>query len=81
MRELPEVISELLPNIPDDYDGLRYSLKSIAESATYSPPEGQGMWWWQAASMLDYYVPTPTSPWQLKVVEIFNGPQTAKKTP
>lgn len=73
MRELGNVIDEILSHIPLEHEGLISHLKSYKESSLYAPPEGQGIWWRHTALTLYEIIPVPTEPWELRVAEIFNG--------
>lgn len=75
MRYLPDVIKEMLSEIPSDKESLIASLEDIMDSASYAPPEGAGLWWRQGAAVLmeELGAEPPMSGWQGKVVDIWMG--------
>ena len=77
-RYLPEIVDQLLEFIPEveEYTSLKQQLKSLATSASYSPPEDQGRWWRHVAQVLYHSIGEPKEDWQIKLANLFNGKET-----
>jgi hypothetical protein len=73
MRNLPNVIDQMLSEIPSGEVSLRAGLEDIIDSVMYSSPEGIGMWWRSTAELLheEFGNHPPDDGWQGKVVDIW----------
>ena len=74
MRNIKEVIDQMLGVIPIDKDRLRVILKRHKESASLAPPEGQYLWWQETQLVLNEEIDITKQPfneWQQKVFDIW----------
>lgn len=77
MRDIAEVIDQMLVVIPADKESLRARLDSVKKSAFFTAPELAGNNWHSVAGILEGEIGEPLEPWQKEVAAIFNGPQEA----
>ena len=74
MRYLPNVINEMLLEIPESYNNLREELISVRQSGLYTAPEIMHLQWIKAAEALNIHLPfPPKESWQARVGAIFAG--------
>lgn len=75
MRQLTDVIHQILVIIPAEEEELIAGLHRIRDSALFSPPESQGMWWREAAEHLVSFFPTENRflAWHHQVANIWSG--------
>lgn len=76
MRNLCEVIDQMLAVIPEDQTELRASLKNHKQSAEFAPPEMISIHWNNVGDTLYYYVFSnfyPEIGWQEKIERIWTG--------
>jgi hypothetical protein len=71
MRELNEVIEQILAEVPSDQEALVARLKSVHSSAMTAAPEMMPMWWRETAQLLSENLPMLEKEWQNKVYEIW----------
>lgn len=81
MRQLPEVLRDLLTVIPASRSDLRGSLSDHLASARYCAPEQVGFWWNEVGRTLNEMVGEPVEDWQKRVQEIFSGAPIEKPAP
>ena len=73
MRNLPDVIEQMLFEIPTGEVSLRNGLEDIIDSIMYCSPEAIGVWWANIAGLLheEFGDRPPDDGWQGKVVDIW----------
>ena len=73
MRYLPEVLHQVLQEIPDTEELFIAELLDIQDSASYSAPEGMGLWWREANEVINEHIEFTEDPtgWQKAVVDIW----------
>lgn len=74
MRDLSEVIEEMLSIVPNTEERLIGRLKDNLESALYSAPEVIGRWWNEVYHTLteELFDGNINMDWKLKVLSIFS---------
>jgi len=76
MRNILEVIDQILNQIPQDFDDKIYltqELQSIRESYIYSSPEGANYWWLQISHTLITFLKKPDTDWKKNILNLFSG--------
>lgn len=73
MRNLVEVIDNIIEEIPFTEGQLLDRLQDQKNSICYAAPEMIGFWWNQVADTLWDEIGEPTLDWQIKVAKIFSG--------
>lgn len=72
-RNLKDVITNILNEIPDSEVDLISQLKDNRDSVTFSAPEMLPLWWGEVQSSLLSYLPeVPNEEWQFKILSIFS---------
>jgi len=75
-RELSEVIENMIKEVPKEGHFLKVALEATRSSATYSSPEGMGMFWLETAGHLKDWFGTRTpdtfTDWEKRMIEVFN---------
>lgn len=73
MRNLYNVLGEILEQVPPEEQDLIASLKSIRSSAICAAPEWMFRHWREVGDSFSYYIGEPKLEWHFKVAEIFKG--------
>ena len=73
MRNIVDVVDQILLVIPKEEHSFRAELKSLRSSALYAAPESTKMWWSEFQRIINDYLPHPNKceDWQLHVGSIF----------
>lgn len=72
MRNLSEVIEEMLAVVPAEQIDLRDRLKATKQSSLYAAPEMRQTFWHECRDHLVSYVGKPKEEWQKQVASIFS---------
>jgi hypothetical protein len=72
MRNLSDVIDQLLTVIPSDHDVVP-ELKSIQQSAKFAAPEMLRNFWILTADALQEHLGPPDADWKREVQRLFKG--------
>ncbi len=77
MRNIVDVVDQMLLLLPYDESAFRAELHSLRQSALYAAPETTRMWWAEFQRIINDYLPHPDecSDWQLHIGNIFMGKQ------
>lgn len=73
MRNICDVIDEMVLFIPENENSLVRQLEKLRYSASFSAPEMQSFWWNEVASVLENYIPDIDEEWKIQIGIIFNG--------
>ena len=78
MRELYDVIGQMLKVVPKEEEEIIAVLTDNQSSASYAPPEGMQLWWEEVAGNLAYWFGEegPSGGWQKEVVDIWMDRKT-----
>ncbi len=72
MRNLTEVIQQMLAEIPASEESLKAGLRDVRSSAETASPEMMPFWWREAAQTLEDNIPQDAQEeWQNKLVGIW----------
>lgn len=74
MRNVYDVVDQMVPLIPREESALLGELHSLKQSALFAAPEATRMWWTEFHWIINEYIPPPGSQltkWQTNVVNIF----------
>jgi hypothetical protein len=72
MRNLDEVIDQMILKISDTETGLIQELNRIKNSAAYTSPELIHRRWNEVSFVLKEFIITPRKDWQFEVLSIFS---------
>jgi len=73
MRNLDEVIADMLPFVPEE---LRQRLSHVLENIPYTPPEALDMRWLEVQQHLNAFLPESIdelNDWQKKMLKVWTG--------
>lgn len=74
MRNLNEVIDQIVNELPENMTELKADLAKISESAFFTPPEGMYLRWRDVGLLLDSALGNPTGvAWKEAVQKIINS--------
>ena len=72
MRNVIEVIDQMLAVIPPEHDELRVQLEWAQRDASYKAPEQMRAQWQMVGELLEALIGEPTLEWEKNVASIFN---------
>ncbi len=71
MRNIAEVIDQMLKQIPEEEVAIRAALLDNYDSICYAAPEMIPTWWQEVGSTLSYHILKPFKPWEITVISIW----------
>lgn len=73
MRNLSDVVDQMLEVIPTENESLINRLKAAKQSSLFAAPEMQSVFWNECFTSLVSEIGEPVEDWQKKVAAIFSG--------
>ena len=73
MRDLYQVITEMLKTIPAENESLIVALQKMQISLSYAAPELKTFWWNECADLLNKEISDISESWQKELGDIFAG--------
>jgi hypothetical protein len=77
MRDIKQVINDVIAEIPETDAALISDLKKLLRSCSYSAPEMAGHRWTQGSLILGHHIPEPVEDWQKRAVDIWTDKPSA----
>lgn len=80
MRNLVDVCSQIIEEVPDTFEQKPYlvdHLQEVCESYIYTAPEAIPGRWGQVSYILDKFLGEPDADWKKNIVKIFGDQENA----